>query len=197
MKTQELNKIDKPVFSVEDIAETLQITYPSAAVAASRYARMGILARLKKDLYALSVKLPFYTEEELFRIANLIQTPSYVSLTSALSYYNFSTQQLRGSIESIALKRTKSVELRNLVFSYTLIRKDLYSGFELKNGFFIATPEKALADCIYLAALKRRNFDFDAIDFKRLDMDAVNDFLGKTDKRVKSYRDRLCVNYRL
>jgi predicted transcriptional regulator of viral defense system len=197
MKTLELNKIDKPVFSISDIAETLRITYPSAVVAASRYSRMGILTRLKNDLYALTVKLPFYTEEELFRIANLIQTPSYVSLNSALSYYNFSTQQLRGTIESIALKRTKSVELRNLVFSYTLIRKDLYTGFELKNGFFIATPEKALADCIYLAALKRRSFDFDAIEFKRLDMDAVNDFLGTTDKRVKSYRDRLCVNYRL
>jgi len=197
MRILELNQIPKQCFGVEDIAETLKIAYPSARVAASRYAKQGILVRLKKDLYALAVKLPSFSEEELFEAANLIQTPSYISLTSALSHYNLSTQQQRGTIESIALKRTKSVELMNLVFSYTLIRKDLYSGFELKYGFFIATPEKALADCIYLTSLKRYNCDFDAVDFKRLDMVKVNSFLEKTDKRVKSYRDRLCANYRL
>jgi predicted transcriptional regulator of viral defense system len=185
------------LFSVEDIAEALKIAYPSARVAASRYVKQGILVRLKTNLYALAVRFPLFSEDELFATANLIQTPSYVSLTSALSHYNLTTQQQRGTIESIALKRTKSVDIMNIVFSYTLIRKDLYSDFELKNGFFIATPEKALADCIYLTSLKRYNCDFDAVDFKRFDMIKVNALLEKTSKRIKAYRDRLCRNYKL
>jgi predicted transcriptional regulator of viral defense system len=197
LKVAELLKIPKRLFGVEDVAEALKIASPSARVAASRYVKQGMLVRLKRDLYALAVRFPSFSEEELFTAANLIQTPSYVSLTSALDYYSLTTQQQRGTVESIALKRTKSVHVMDFVFSYTLIRKDLYSHFELKNGFFIATPEKALADCVYLTGLRRYNCDFDAVDFKKLDMGKVNAFLRKTDRRIKSYWESLCRNYGL
>lgn len=197
MSGSELLSIQKPFFGLDDIAEALNIARSSARVAASRHVKRGLLVRLKKDLYALTVRFPLFSEEERFAAANRIQTPSYVSLTTALGYYNLTTQQQRGIVESIALKRTKSVSVLDFVFSYTLIQKDLYSGFELKDGFFIATPEKALADCIYLASLKRYNCDFNAVDFKRFNADKVGAFLKKTDARVRSFKDRLCRNYKL
>ena len=95
MRAFELNRIEKLYFSTNDIAKALSITPESAKVTAFRYAKAKIITKIKKDIYTLSHKIPFLTEEELFKLANIIQTPSYISLTTALSYYNISTQQQR------------------------------------------------------------------------------------------------------
>ena len=194
MRALELRQIQQLYFGVEDIANVLRITHSSAKVTAHRYAQNRVLIRLKKDLYVLSERFFSMPEEDRFRIANLIQTPSYVSLTSALSHYNVSTQQTRGFIESIALKRTKTVHIGNAIFTFKRIKEDLYNGFELKDGYFIAFPEKALADCVYLTALKRYRGDFEAVDFKKLKIKKVDGYLPKSNCRVRLFWDRLCEN---
>ena len=131
MRAFELNKIEKPYFSTNDIAKALSITHESAKVTASRYAKANIIKKVKRDIYILTNKIPFLTEEKLFELANIIQTPSYVSLTTALSYYNISTQQQREFVESIALKKTKSVCINNINFQFVLIKPNLYGGFIL------------------------------------------------------------------
>jgi predicted transcriptional regulator of viral defense system len=197
MKYLELNNAAKLLFGVDDIAKQLSISKESARVTAVRYVQNGILVRLKRDLYILSNSLQQLNEKELFRIANLIQVPSYVSLTTALSYYNISNQQLQNVIESVALKRTKSISVKNLEFNYSLIKKDYYCGFELVDNFFIAVPEKALADAVYLTALKRYNCDFEAISFKKLDKQKVVSFLEKTNAITKQYWSQLCKTYKI
>lgn len=197
MRAFELNKIQKPVFSTDDISKTLGISGASAKVAASRYAKKKILTRLKRDLYMLSGRLQSLPEEELFRLANLIQVPSYVSLTTALSYYGITTQQQQYFIESIALKRTKSVSAENVSFAYTRIQKPLYTGYVLKDGFFIALPEKALADCVCLASLKRTHCDFSAVDFKKTDLKKVGHFLNGSSHMTRKFWKTLCGNYSL
>ncbi len=197
MRAIDLNQIQKLYFNTEDIARALSISTASAKVTATRYVQRKIIVRLKRDLYILAGKLQSLTEEELFNLANIIQIPSYISLTTALSYYNISTQQQRNFVESIALKRTKSVHVGNLDFSYMLIKKELYCGFQLKNRFFIASPEKALADSIYLTALKRYNCDFDAISFEKINKKDVASFLKNANKKITTFWVKLCEKYRL
>ncbi len=197
MGIQDLNQIDNFYFSTDEISRVLSISKDSARVAASRYAKKNVITRCKRDLYILTSRIPFLTEEELFQLANLIQTPSYVSLTSALAYYNLTTQQPREFIESIALKRTQIKRVASFEFSYNLVKTAMYKGFVLKNNFFIAEPEKALADCIYLTALKRYNCDFDGIHFENISRKKVSALLDQSNMKTLSLWGDLCRTYKL
>lgn len=53
MKIGELNSITQLYFGYEDIARALKISPASARVSASRYVRLGLLLRLKRNTYLL------------------------------------------------------------------------------------------------------------------------------------------------
>ena len=197
MNLEKLNKSKKNFLSIEDISNILSITKESAKVTANRYVNIGSLLRIKRNFYITPTKLEQLKESDLFQLANIIQVPSYISLNSALSYYNISTQQLRGVIESVALKRTKSLYVNENQFKYILVKKSFYNGFISENNFFIAIPEKALADAIYLSSMGRYNTDFDAIDFNKINESKVSKYIKNTNNRSKSFWDNLCKHYRI
>lgn len=197
MKVLELNKTNKLTFSIEDIASVLSITKDSAKVSANRYAKSNFIIRLKNNLYVSTERFKSLTETELFNIANIIQVPSYVSFTTALSYYSITSQQLQGIIESAAQKRTKTVNTQSVSFNYLILKKEFYNNFVFTNEFFIATPEKALADIIYLSSMNRYQCDFEAIDFKKIDKETVTKLLTITNTKSINYWDNLCKRYKI
>lgn len=169
MNLLKLRKIHKPYFSYEDIARVLGISEASARVTASRYVRRGVLLRMKRNMYVLPEVWNAADREEKFVIANLGQTPSYISLMTALDYYEITTQIQRDFFESVAVKRTKEIALNGSIFRYTKIASNLYFGFKKEKGVFIATPEKALLDAFYLMSFGRYTFDLSALDAEKLD----------------------------
>ena len=193
MKLLRLKNIQKPYFNLRDLSRALSVTLPSAKVMASRYVKSGLLIRLKRDLYVLAEEWPYLPLEQKFQFANLIQAPSYISLMTALTYYEISTQMQRDFIESIALKRSKQVTVQDTVFQYSKIKPLLYFGFIRQEQFFIAEPEKALLDAFYLMSLKRYALDVDTIDFSKFDRTKMEKFLTKFPPSVK----RLVKQYEL
>ncbi len=177
MNLRRLKNIRKPVFSYTDISRCLDISTESAKVTAARYIKAGYLLRLKKGLYVFPDQWDNFTIEKKFEIANLLQTPSYISLTTALSYYDISTQMQQDYFESIALKRTKTVYIKSSVFTYTRIKDNLYFGFKKYRSFFIAEPEKAFLDALYLTSLGRYHLDLTSVAVKKLDPQKLNKFL--------------------
>lgn len=197
MKINQLNTANKLTFSIEEISKLLSISKESAKVSANRYVKSDLLIRLKNNLYITTNKFKNLSEEELFKLANLIQVPSYISFTTALSYYNISSQQLQGVIESAALKRTKSITAKNIQFNYLLLKKEFYKNFILSNNFFIAVPEKAIADIVYLSSMSRYQCDFEAIDFKKVDKNTVTNLLEDTNSKSINYWKNLCKRYKI
>lgn len=173
MKLQELRNLQELYFGHEELSRVLGITTASARVAACRYTRLGLLIRLKRDMYMLREVWNAAGKEEKFRLANLGQTPSYISLTTALDYYEITTQLQQDFIESIAIKRTKEIRLNGHIFRYTKIAKDLYFGFKKVKNFFIATPEKALLDAFYLLSHARYQLDISAINPEKIDTEKL------------------------
>ena len=169
MKLAELNGIDKLYFGYEEIARAFNISLSSAKVTASRYVRQGLLLRMKRNLYVRRDVWNATGTAERFSLANLGQVPSYISLTSALEYYDMTTQVQRDFFESVAIKRTKEITLNGSIFRYSKIDRELYFGFRKENGFFIATPEKALLDAFYLMSFGRYSLDIPALDSGKLD----------------------------
>lgn len=194
MNLTKLENLPKLLFTIDDIAKIYSISEESAKVKASRYVNAGYIIRIKRDLYITTTKFNHLTEKELFQIANFIQTPSYVSLTTALSYYNISTQQTQNFIESVATKRTKKVKIRNVDFVFTLINYEFYKGFEKQDNFFIAAPEKALADTVYLSAFGKYSLDYYALDLTSVNLTKVENYLSSVSKRAINYLEKLCEN---
>ena len=173
MKLQELNRIERLYFSYEEIARTFGISLASARVTASRYVRQGLLLRMKKNVYIRREVWNAAGIEEKFLLANLGQVPSYISLMTALEYYEITTQVQRNFFESVAIKRTKEINLNGSLFRYTKVANSLYFGFKKEKDFFIATPEKALLDAFYLMSYGRYSIDISALDASKLDRDEV------------------------
>ena len=111
--------------------------------------------------------------KQKFKIANYIQTPSYISLLTALEYYDITTQMQQNFVESIALKRTKEIIIEETVFNFKRIDKKLYFGFLKLKDVFIAEPEKAFLDGIYLTSIGRYRLDMASIDFNKLEREKV------------------------
>lgn len=130
------------------------------------YAKRGFLVRLKKDYYALKMKLP---GEEV--IANTLYRPSYISLEYALSRFGIIPESAY-SITSVTTKATVSFFVLGREFSYHKIKKSAYTGYapEEVDGktVFIAEPEKALADYLYFVLLGKKTLN-DRLDCSRLD----------------------------
>lgn len=188
MKLKELRRIQKLYFGYEEIARALGISSDSARVAASRYARQGLLVRIRRNLYMLRETWQSCSRAEKFMIANMGQVPSYISLTTAMDYYGITTQMQQDFIESVAVLRTKTIRVEQTVFTYTKISEKLYSGFRKEGGFFIAAPEKALIDAFYLMSFGRYRADLSAIDPSTLDVSKIKalseDFPVKTKKML-------------
>ena len=185
MNYTKLMAIKKIHFGYEEISRILGITPESARVAANRYVKQGILLRVKRNLYILRDRWAAMTEEEKFAVANRAQVPSYISLMTALSYYEITTQVQRGFIESVAVKRTKRISVSDTTLNFTKIGQGLYFGFVKKNNFFIATPEKAFLDAVYLMSLARYDLDLSSIDRDKLDMAKIKAIAGKFPQKTR------------
>jgi len=191
MKLLRLNNISKFYFGCEDIAKALGISADSAKVTASRYAKKGILVRVKRNMYVLRDVWKAAGREEKFVLANLGQVPSYISLMSALDYYEITTQVQRDFFESVAIKRTKEIYIDGSIFRYIKVNSALYFGFKKEKDFFIATPEKALVDAFYLMSYGRYALDISALSTEKLDGEEIRriskDFPLKTQNMLKKY----------
>jgi len=192
MTYYQLLKIEKPFFSLDAVAYTLGIQPASAAVLCSRYVKKGLLVRLKRGLYARTEQMANFGQRDLFRLANFLQVPSYISLTTALSYHGLTTQVQRGFFESISLKRTRKFEVAQFTFHYSKISLDLYKGFERVEDVFIALPEKALLDSLYLASLGRYSLDASALDLTKVKGEVLENLSLLFPPRVKKHMEMCC-----
>ena len=84
MSIRQLRGIRELYFSHQDLSDLFGISSESAMVTCSRYVRSGDLVRIKRNYYMLSERWERRAVEETFRLANILQVPSYISLTTAL-----------------------------------------------------------------------------------------------------------------
>ncbi len=186
MKILKLNAIKKTFFGLQDISNVLGITYASSQVTAHRYVQNGMLIRIKPNIFVLAEKWNNFSLEEKYQTANLLQVPSYVSLTTALEYYEITTQIQRDYIECIAIRRTFIKNINGLIIRFSKVSDKLYFGFEKKNNMYIAQPEKALLDSLYLASFGRYSLDIVAISENKFDQKILSKMVQAYPLRTKN-----------
>jgi len=139
-----LLNLDKRYLSSREIARILNISPKNRKVALSRLTKRKILHRLRRNLYEVSLK-----PTDILEAANSIYQPSYLSFTYCLGKLGI-LNQIPYEIEFATPKKTKRIEIRNRSVIFRKIKKELFFGYTLKDNIFIAEPEKALLDTLYL-----------------------------------------------
>lgn len=154
------------------------------------------LIQLKKGVY---ITADYFNKNKgdisyAFYLANALRQPSYVSLWTALQYYNLATEAIH-SVISVTPKVTRNYQNKAGSFAYHSIKKNLFSGFSLVKGnfdFFIATPSKALFDLVYFKTSQLRGVNSRQIEL------LVNDLridIDEMDKKEKNNFYAMIKNY--
>ena len=119
----------------------------------SRWRQAGKIHQLRRGLYCLAP--PFQKESpHPFLVANRMLPASYVSLQSALTYFGMIPEYVPVTT-SVTTRRPARWETPLGIFNFRHIQVDFFDGYHLvdlseKQQSFIAGPEKALLDLIYL-----------------------------------------------
>ncbi len=121
----------------------------------SRWTKAGRLYQLRRGLYALAP--PFQkVKPHPFLVANRMVRGSYVSCQSALAHYGLIPEHVP-VVTSVTTARPARWDTPLGSYEFRHIKTDLLRGYrltELSPGqrAFVASPEKALLDLIYLQA---------------------------------------------
>jgi predicted transcriptional regulator of viral defense system len=119
----------------------------------SRWTKAGRLYQLRRGLYALAP--PFQkVKPHPFLVANRMVRASYVSLQAALAYYGLIPEYVP-VVTSVTTARPGRWETPLGVYEFRHVKTDLLFGYQLTKldggqKAFLAMPEKALLDLIYL-----------------------------------------------
>ena len=189
-RIQELSR--KDYFTVEDVTQSFSLQPASARVFCSRYVRQGLLVRLKNNFYTTAWKWENMSRHDLLKIANVLQVPSYISLMSALAYYDVTTQVQKSYLESICLKRSVTYNVKETVFNYIKLQNRFYGDFVKSDGLFIATQEKAFLDAAYLYSFGKYKFDAASLDLKKLNLKKLKEQLKAYPQKTKNMVKKLC-----
>ncbi|PIQ15493.1 MAG: hypothetical protein COW67_08120 [Flavobacteriales bacterium CG18_big_fil_WC_8_21_14_2_50_32_9] len=146
------------------------------------------LISIRRGLYITGPKMDLTTPEP-FLIANHLRGPSYVSLESALSYWNMIPERAY-EISSVTIKTSKLYKTPVGRFSYQQLKIPYYSygikniKYSPKQTMLVASPEKALCDKvvltpkIYLRSIKQTR------EFLLEDLRMNSEVLGTLDTKV-------------
>ncbi len=155
--------------------------HDSISVQISRWVRAGKLIRLARGRYLLPDRLRRMQVAPEY-VANLLRTPSYVSLERALSIHGMIPESVP-LVQSVTTGRPGQVNNSVGTFDYRHVKRAWFTGYRetsLGDGgsALVATPEKALLDLVYLSSgefTPERIEELRLDDLARLDRDV---FLG-------------------
>ena len=151
-----INKVvNLPVIETEMLLAGISSSAP-IKVQISRWQKAGRLIQLKRGVYLLAEPYRKVAVYEPY-IASLLKRPSYLSLEKALEYHNLIPEGVV-VFTSVTPKRQAKFISPLGTFLYRHIKNSLFWGYTSvvvnNQSAFIAQPEKALLDLIYLNKIK-------------------------------------------
>jgi len=119
----------------------------------ARWCKQGLLLQLRRGLYIFG-KDERKIEPSRGYLAGQLYQPSYVSLEYALSRYGLIPERV-ADVTSVSTKKTARFTNDFGTFIYQTVKPSAFRGFisakdEAGLPYFIAEPEKAMADFVYL-----------------------------------------------
>lgn len=164
-------------FHLKTLKDILEITNNSSLYKIiKKLLKAGIITKIEKNKYFLTDSHP-----NDFALANFLYYPSYISFESALNVYGI-LSQFPYEITSASVLKTTNKKFQNKLFSYTHIKKELFWGYEKKDNYLIALPEKALLDQLYLFAKGYKSINLDEYNLSKINIKLLKKYLRQFPK---------------
>jgi predicted transcriptional regulator of viral defense system len=129
---RQLLDLDKPYFGLADLGKVLGQQRPSLYVTLNRLVKSGVLLRLRRGVYQVSMRAP-----DVPRIANQLVYPSYLSFESALSRYGI-LSQVPYALTFATPRRSQRLLLGDTSVEFRQLKEELYFGFSMEAGLYLA-----------------------------------------------------------
>ena len=175
----------KNFYTVSDLAKATGLAKPSLYVFLARWTKAGLLRRLGTGFYGLPDVAP-----DLERLGNEYCFPSYLSFESALARFGVLSQS--PYVLSFATpRRSRRLKLSWIEIEYRQLRTELFFGYELENGVYVALPEKALCDQLYMKSLGRAELDVPSLNLSPIRKSVLAEFLQRFPERTRRLETEL------
>lgn len=169
-----LSSLGLKIFTTGDVKTMFGANARATQAFMSYNVNKGAFIRLKGGVYAPADDLP-----SEFAIANRLYSPSYISLESALAYYQLIPETIY-AVTSVTPKPTREFKVNNLLFDYRRIKQPAYTGYIPKTigdeVVYLATAEKAVADFLYYVYLGKKTYN-DRLKSSGLDLAQLKNYL--------------------
>lgn len=146
----ELLRIGRPILQTREAAARLRSSPSSASHILRTLERAGLVRRLQRGLWALRPDI------EPFALAPFLTAPypAYVSFWSALHRHDM-IEQIPRAISVASTDRTRRATTTIGVYAIHHLAPELFDGFTgTEQHGYLATPEKALFDTVYIRAAR-------------------------------------------
>ena len=176
-----------PVFSIKDIKKRYPDFDNRRLV---EWQQKNYIQKIRREYYCFRDRNK--DEQFLFFAANKIYSPSYVSMESALAFYNLIPEGVFLTT-SISTRNTASYNTPVGGFSYNHIKGPLFFGYRLLQvdglAIKIAEPEKVILDYFYLKKVNSGD-DIDALRLNKFQINELVDF-DKLDKYQQIFNSKV------
>jgi len=182
---QELLSLDKPYFSPADLEKVLGQKRPALYVTLNRLARYGVLVRLAQGVYQIPLR-----GADLPRIANQLIYPSYLSFESALSRYGILSQSPY-VLTFATSQRSRRLALGEQSVEFRQLKGELFFGYSLQSGLYVAEPEKALLDQFYMVGRGLSSLTTDELDLSSINVEQIRAYAVRFPSTVQEVVKRM------
>jgi len=170
MKTSEFNEyLSRNNIHVFTVADAAKIIGKSRAYTSLFLFRNKALRLAERGLY--------YTKDATeYEIASNIVYPSYISLISSLRFHNL-TEQIPNIIYVVTTKRHKPIgDINGYRVEFKNIKKEMMFGYRKIDGAFVADPEKAIIDMVYLNLFNE--YADEALEGNKVNLSTLSKYIG-------------------
>jgi predicted transcriptional regulator of viral defense system len=186
-------RLKRPTFSTADVHAIRGGSLSSLVQSLRALEKQGMLAHLRRGLWMLALS---NTRSKInpFELAQYLVPggPVYISFTSALHLHGM-IGQIPQAITVASTTHTQTIRTSAGTFYIHRIAPSFFKGYDWYRGegsFLIATPEKALVDCLYVSSRRNRRFShFPELDFsKSFSKKRAQEWVGRiADFRIRSH----------
>jgi len=189
----ELLRGEKVIYTYAELLRLTGLSSVALRRAVNRLIKLGFLIKMSKGFYANGFRTP-----SLEQIAGIVYPPSYVSCESALFMHGVADQAPH-VLTCVTTNKTKSFRTGLGEIVYFHIKPELFFGYEARDRTFVAEPEKAALDFVYIQRQNGLQPALDEWNWEELSPDklgvmgtvyprAVREHIAKYAPKVKSLR---------
>ncbi len=182
---RKLQALDRGFFTTADLEKITGLERNSLKVSLNRMVKKEVLTRLKRGVYQLSLNMV-----DVKKVANQLYYPSYFSFESALSQYGI-LSQIPYTQTFATTKKSKKMTIWNTEVEFTQLKKDLYFGYKLEKGIYIAEPEKALLDQLYMVSRGKRTLNIEELDLRNINKSIFEEYAQKYPSYIGDLLDQV------